>query len=95
MTTPAEAEAIRQGAIMEANGPWVEATTEAMLGAVSHHNIVGEPSETTLAMMTACAAAAVAFSVLRGQFGDDAKVRAMLSDLFEGFGVEENAAMAG
>jgi len=91
MTNPAQAEAIAQAAIMEANGPWIEATTEAMLGAVSHRNIVGEPTEITLAMMTACAAATVAFSVLRGQFADDAKVRAMLGELVGSLGIDGNA----
>lgn len=91
MTTPAQAKAIEQAAILEANSPWVEATAEAMLGTVSHRLIVGEPTEATLAMMTACAAATVAFSVLRAEFGNDASVRAMLVDLVSDLGIENRA----
>lgn len=81
-----------QAAIIERNAPWVVESSERMMNSLDVGGIVGDPSETTMAIMASSAAVTLAFSLLRGQFGPDAVVKQMLADMIGEMNFDEHEA---
>jgi hypothetical protein len=70
-------------AAIVANMPWVANTSQRMIGCAAADGIVGDPSETAIALLTSLAAANTAFSAVRTLVGTDEEARAIVGILLD------------
>lgn len=70
-------------AAIVANMPWVGKTSQNMIEAASPDGIVGDPSETAIAILTALSATNTAFSAIRTMVSTDEEARAVVCILLE------------
>ena len=70
-------------AMIVANMPWVGRTAQRMIEAATSDGIVGNPSETAIALLTSLAAANTAFSAIRTMVSTDEEARAVVGILLE------------